>query len=141
MVQIKNLQTLKRINQAKLKHNAQKVLSLLKLKGKSVSLVFCDNLFIKKVNRKYFKKNHSTDVISFNLEDEFNPKILGELIISVEEAICNSREYSLSLEKELTLYVIHGILHLIGYLDYKIKDKEKMDKKQQQILSILYKNK
>lgn len=141
MVQIKNLQNLKRINQSKLKYNTQKVLSFLKLKEKCLSLVFCDNLFIKKVNRKYFNKNSSTDVISFCLEDEFNPQILGEVIISLEEAISNSKKYSFSLEKELTLYIIHGILHLIGYLDHKKKDKEKMEAKQQEILSILYKGK
>ncbi len=134
MILIRNLQSLVRINQGKLKKKATRILSQLNLKKAIVSLVFCDNKFIKKINKKYFGKNSPTDVISFPLKDKFNPSYLGEVIISVEEALNNSRIYNTSFEYELTLYIVHGILHLLGYKDYTKREREIMEKKQKEIL-------
>jgi len=105
--------------------------------GVYVSLVFCDNDFIRKLNRRYFRKNRATDVISFPLRDEFAPGFLGEVVISVEEALNNAKVYGTSFDAELTLYIIHGILHLLGWRDYKKKDRLKMERKQEEILKKL----
>ena len=139
MVQIKNLQTLKRINKRGLTCQIAKVLKLINLDKKTIFFVFCDNNFIKKLNYRYFKKNKPTDVISFNLNDGFNPDLLGEVVISVEEALKNSKIYKTGWRKELNLYIIHGILHLLGYRDYWKKDRAKMERKQQKLLKLLYK--
>ena len=134
MILIKNLQSLVRINQGKLKKKATRILSHLNLKRVTVSLVFCDNKFIKKINKKYLGKNSPTDVISFPLNDIFNPNYLGEVIISVEEALNNSRIYNTSFDYEIVLYMVHGILHLLGYKDYTKMERERMEKKQKEIL-------
>jgi len=123
-----------RINQGKLKKKATRILSHLNLKRVTVSLVFCDNKFIKKINKKYLGKNSPTDVISFPLNDTFNPNYLGEVIISVEEALSNSRIYNTSFDYEIVLYMVHGILHLLGYKDYTKMERERMGKKQKEIL-------
>jgi len=141
MVRIKNLQNLKRINQNNFRIKIRKILKLFHLNDKSISVVFCDNKFIKKLNRHYFKKNTSTDVISFYLRDEFSPYFLGEVIVSVEKALDNSKIYGTSWQREITLYIIHGILHLVGFKDYKKSDKNRMERKQKEILAYLYTNK
>lgn len=137
MVQIKNLQTLKKINRNKFRTLIISVLRLLELEKRDVSFVFCDNTFIRKLNYRYFKKRTPTDVISFNLEDAYAQGLLGEVIISVEEALKNSVRFNTGLQYELTLYVVHGILHLIGYTDYTRPKKEAMERKQSRIMKAL----
>ena len=137
MVQIKNLQTLRKINQSKFRSLIKSVLHLLKLEKRDVSFVFCDNALIKKLNYRYFKKRSATDVISFNLEDAYTKGLLGEVVISVEEALKNSRRFHTTLTHELTLYIVHGILHLLGYTDYTRSKKEQMERKQDKIMKML----
>jgi probable rRNA maturation factor len=101
--------------------------------------VFCDNVFIRKLNRKFFKKSNPTDVISFPLHDTINPDYLGEIVISAEQAkkICNF--YGKRWQEELVLYLIHGVLHLIGYNDINKKERARMERKQEEIFAKLLK--
>ena len=108
MVQIKNLQKIKRINQDEFARIVRKVLGCLDLANKRISIVLCGDRFIKKLNRQYFGRNLSTDVISFNLEDEFSRGLLGEVIVSVSTAVSNSKAYRTTWKKEIVLYIIHG---------------------------------
>jgi len=134
MIQIKNLQKIKRISQAKIRQKTKNILKILDLENFYVSLVFCDNNFITKLNQRYFKRNCPTDVISFPLKDKFTPDFLGEVVISVEETIKNAGIYNTSFDHEFALYIIHGILHLLGWRDYAKKDRLKMGRKQEKIL-------
>ncbi|MFA6282010.1 MAG: rRNA maturation RNase YbeY [Candidatus Omnitrophota bacterium] len=133
--EIASCQNLIRFNSKNISLILQEILHLLKLSSSSVSIVFCDNKFISKLNRKFFKKSQSTDVISFPLADESCHGYLGEIVISVEEAkkVCDF--YEKKWQEELTLYLIHGILHLVGYDDIKKKDRMAMEQKQEKILS------
>jgi len=117
----------------------REILQLLGLKSFCISVVFCDNKFISKLNRKFFKKSRATDVISFPLRDDAASKYLGEIVISVEQAkrMCNF--YGKKWREELTLYLIHGILHLMGYNDIKKKERAVMERKQEEILSKILK--
>lgn len=137
MIQIKNLQKIKKINQAKIRQKTRKIFKILKVDGVYVSLVFCGNNFIRKINRRYLKRNRATDVICFPLKDEFTPGFLGEIVISVEEAAKNADIYKTSFDSELTLYIIHGVLHLLGWRDYTKRERLKMERKQEEILKKL----
>ena len=144
-VEITNRQKLKRINLKNLNRQLKKVSSLLNLSSLEVSLVFCDNKFIKTLNRKYFKKSSATDVISFGLDDN-----LGEVVVSVEEAVnavnvgaapCGRPRNKgqaqgpiPTWQDEVLLYCIHGILHLAGYDDKTKKQRQRMERKQEEIL-------
>jgi len=135
MTQIKNLQRIKRIRQVEIRQKTEKILRILKANNAYLSLVFCDNYFIKKLNRRYFNKNRATDVISFPLKDKFAPGFLGEVIISVEKAVSNAALYNSSVDNEIILYIVHGILHLLGWRDYTKKERLKMERKQKEILN------
>lgn len=106
-----------------------------------MSLVVCDNDFIKNLNKKYFNKNTVTDVISFPLTDKFDKNDLGEIVVSLEEAVLRAKDYGNTWKEEFTLYLIHGILHLLGYEDSNLKNKKVMDQKQQEVLRIICKSK
>ncbi len=98
----------------------------------TVSLVVVDNDKIRNINSKYRHQDKVTDVLSFEFfkKDNFilpeNNKYLGEIFISYPEAIRISKNIKISLEKELALLFIHGLLHLLGYDHEKNSDKKQM---------------
>lgn len=137
-IEILNRQRIKRINLKRIKSYLKKIFTRLNISSKKISIVFCDNSFIKSLNKKFFKKSNATDVISFSLDDELDPDYMGEVVVSVEEAtrIADKRKYN--WEVELTLYLIHGILHLLGYKDARAADKKRMQRKEAQIIGDIF---
>ena len=82
------------------------------VKEKGVTVVLVSDRKIKELNRTYRGRNRPTDVLSFSYDDE---SYLGDIIISVETAQRQAQEEGHSLERELSILVIHGFLHLLGY--------------------------
>lgn len=134
-MEISNRQKIKKINIKNLRKYLNQVFSYLAIKGKKASFVLSDNKFIINLNKEYFSKNQVTDVISFPLKDDLDQNYLGEVVVSVEEAVAVAENLRLSWEKELLLYLIHGILHLLGFKDKTASQRKKMEKKQQEIIS------
>jgi probable rRNA maturation factor len=102
------------------------------------NFIFVDNKEISRLNRKYLKRNRITDVIAFPLRDKKGPptdNIDGEIVISVEVAHRQSQLRKVSLNYELLLYCIHGLLHLIGYDDQTKTKYRVMEQKQLHYLS------
>lgn len=101
----------------------------------SVSIVDSDE--IREINNKFRKLNKPTDVLSFPLSDtdEYGTVLLGDIIINIESAVSQAKEYGHSFERELGFLTAHSMLHLLGY-DHEFKDDEKiMFAKQEEILS------
>jgi probable rRNA maturation factor len=131
-----------KLNELFLKHLAFEVLDIVKGRGiGELEIVFLSDKAIKPLNKKYMGQNRPTDVLSFNIDaGEFRKKgFFGELFISTDTALANSKFYGARLENEIALYVIHGILHLFGYEDYTKKDRLEMSKKQDKVLETLCK--
>jgi len=74
---------------------------------KDISLVFVGDAKMKAVNKKYRRKNKTTDVLSF--------EELNEIFISLLVAKKQSKLLKTSLKAELTRLLTHGIVHLSGY--------------------------
>lgn len=136
-LKIKNLQRIKKINLNQWQDRLAKILNLLFLEKESVSFVLCDNKFIQKLNKEYFREDSSTDVIAFPLREERESLYLGEVIVSVEEVVNNSVIFKVSWEEELLRCLIHGILHLLGYKDRTKSEKTRMRRKEEEILSLV----
>ena len=83
-------------------------------------------LFIK-IKKKFFKKNHLTDVIAFRLNSYEEKKVEGEVYISLQRAKENAKKYKEPYKREVGRLIIHGCLHLLGYLDETKKQKQIMD--------------
>jgi len=139
-IEIVNQQKAKRIEIKELSQKIKKALSFLGISSKKLSIFLCDDVFITKLNKKYFKKSCSTDVIAFPLSDNSEPDYLGEVVVSVEVAVGVSKDFGYSWQKELMLYIIHGILHLIGYNDRTRCQRDCMERKQKEILNSLFPN-
>ncbi len=118
-----------KINERLIKKITEEILRELKEPAnKELEIVFMDDRSIKTLNKKYKHKNRPTDVLSFALDD------IGEIFISLDTALKNSRTYKTSLAEEATRYVIHGILHLFGYDDEKRSQRARMSRKEDDIL-------
>ena len=81
----------------------------------------------------YLGCDSPTDVIAFDLtdrEDEFS----ADLAISTDTAIRNARIFKTCAAYEVYLYVIHGILHLLGFRDSTERQRKSMELKANQII-------
>lgn len=141
VINISNTQKKISFSQQKIKFLAKKILALLKIKNKNLSILFVNDSQIKKLNKTYRKKNYATDVLAFSMHEgkfsRLNPHILGDIVISVETARRCADEQDSILIKEISLYLIHGILHLLGFKD-KGRDKIKMKRKEKKVFSKLW---
>lgn len=90
-----------------------------------ISVCFVNNKEIKALNKEYRNIDEETDVLSFPLEEDFIVPIplLGDIIISAEKALDQSKEYNHSLTREIVYLTLHSTLHLLGY-DHMDKDEK-----------------
>jgi probable rRNA maturation factor len=93
-----------------------------------VSIYFVDEKTICQLHEQFFDDPSPTDCISFPMDgpEEITYRILGEVFICPQAAIAYSAKRKVNPLNELSLYVIHGLLHLIGYDDIDPKDRAKM---------------
>jgi len=103
------------------------------LTNKDIEVVLTTNDEIQKINKEHRNIDKPTDVLSFPLENLPNTP-LGSIIISVDIAKEYAILYKHSIEDEIKLLFLHGLLHLLGY-DHEID--EKMRKKEEEIIKKL----
>lgn len=97
---------------------------------------------MRKLNRKYRRKDKTTDVLSFSSGSGWprsgdEPLQLGDIIISVPQARRQSKEGERSLRSEMAALLVHGCLHLLGHDHEKPPDAQKMLPLQEKILKKL----
>ena len=112
----------------------KKASKILGPKNKEFSILLTSNLKMKKLNNKFRKINKPTDVLSFPIKEK---SYIGDVAISFE--IINKRSKLNSFEHEFDKIWIHGYLHLLGYDHKKIKDYNKMRKREELIFNYLNK--
>ena len=88
----------------------------LNLQVSTLDIVFTTDSYLKQLHKEFFDLDSNTDVITFDLKE--NPdEIEGEIYISIERAVEQSKQYGVTPEIELCRLLIHGCLHLAGYDD------------------------
>lgn len=134
-IQVSNRQKIRKINAWAVKRLIKEIVAFLEVDVEELSLVFCDDPFLKPLNAQYFGRDVVTDVISFPMV-EFDEMgfVSGELLISVERAFAQSKEYKMPFANELTLYIIHGFLHLMGYEDSPESERIVMKAEEERVL-------
>ena len=86
-----------------------------------MSLVLCDDAFIRALNRTWRGKDRPTNVLSFPTgpgeprAPDAGPTLLGDIVVSYETAAREAREEGKSLPDHLAHLVVHGMFHLLGY--------------------------
>jgi len=123
--------------------NLSKVVKFFKDKNITFTILLTNSLKMKRLNRKFRKKNKSTDVLSFpsflvkQLKNMKEKKIyIGDIAISYE--IINSRSKKNNFNFEFDKVWVHGLLHLAGYRHSKNIDYFKMKRVERKILNLIY---
>ncbi|CUU46094.1 MULTISPECIES: rRNA maturation RNase YbeY [Clostridium] len=123
-----------------------------------ISLLFVDNNEIKEINNETRGINRETDVLSFPMLEYENKKVfkdiykdykfsqcdfdgdelvLGDIVLSLEKALEQSKEFNHSYEREASYLVVHSVLHLLGYDHMEDDDKIIMRSREEDILNKL----
>ncbi len=84
-----------------------------------LSIAFMSDSRLAEIHREFMDDPSVTDVITFPSED---PDLAGEICISADMAVRQSKEHQTDFAEELCLYLIHGCLHLAGYEDIAEED-------------------
>lgn len=130
------------LNEKKLRDIVRFVLKSVGVFDANLSIAFVTDKEIKRLNCLYRRKKRPTDVLSFSMQEGKHLKkdssILGDIAISVDRAKRQAERFNSTFKKEVYLYIIHGILHLVGYSDKKPSSKERIRKKETQILNLLW---
>jgi probable rRNA maturation factor len=111
----------------------------IKFKNTIVSISIVSEELIQKLNAQYRGKNKVTDVLSFNLMDNYNTPdlFLGEIFICYKKALEQSQYLNHSIDYEIATLCIHGLCHLIGYDHQTDTEYEKMKIKENEVLELL----
>jgi probable rRNA maturation factor len=98
---------------------AAKLLALLDMADAELSIVLCDDPFIRELNRDYRGKDRATDVLSFEQDGgsraDGGVRMLGDVVISTQTAARQAKARRCSLLDETTSLLAHGVLHLLGW--------------------------
>ena len=109
---------------------ARRSLRQLNLKSDNVAIAFVTDAEIARLNRTYRKKNKPTDVLSFPAQSSAKRpnrnKFLGDIAIAPAVARRYAKKNGRSLQTEICVLILHGLLHLLGY-DHET-DRGQMDR-------------
>ena len=98
-----------------------------------LNFIFCSDAYLLKINKQYLDHDTYTDIVTFD-SSEYEDVIAGDIFISVERTAENAKKFHVSEQDELHRVIIHGVLHLCGYVDKKKEDKELMTAKENEYL-------
>ncbi len=94
-----------------------------------INYVFCDDIYLNKINVEFLNHDTFTDIISFDYS--LGNQIGGDIYISVERVRENAENFNVTFENELHRVLIHGVLHYMGFKDKTEKDKTEMRNKEE----------
>jgi len=125
-----------------LKKKTQLILRLTRIPQIDLDLSLVGNALMRSLNRKFRKKDKTTDVLSFPLHEKKEARrggvFLGDIVIAVPRVRKQAKERGVSFERELLFLIIHGTLHLLGYDHEKSpREAKQMKKLEREILSKL----
>lgn len=131
------------IDPSKIQEIVKEVILHEKQQADEVSVYFVSTEEICQLHQDYFNDPSTTDCISFPMDEtEDEPyRILGEIFVCPQTAITYSLKHDKDSYQEMILYVIHGLLHLMGYRDIEIKDRRKMRSAEKKHLQNLFNKK
>ncbi|MFP6619780.1 MAG: rRNA maturation RNase YbeY [Pirellulaceae bacterium] len=124
-IELTNQQEIHPVESERLVAAVRQILAEEGLERAEISIAVVDDVTIHRLNVQYLQHDYPTDVLSFIMEQQPG-YVEGELIVSADTAATESTRYGWLPADELLLYVIHGTLHLAGYLDGTDEERKKM---------------
>ena len=99
-----------------------------------ICFIFTSNGHLKLMNREFLNHNYFTDVITFDYSED--KMTSGDIFISIDQVRINAVKYGVDVAEEIRRVMIHGVLHLVGFMDETIEEKEIMQKKENEALHL-----
>ena len=100
-----------------------------------ISVVLSDHDTVRRLNVAYLDHDYNTDVLSFSMrDDDASDAVEGEVYVDLDTAQERHEEFDTSFEREAYRYVVHGVLHLIGYDDATEDGQKPMRERENQYL-------
>lgn len=113
----------------------ERVLEALAIDRIDLSVAIVDDARMASLHQQYMNDPSTTDVLTFDLRDQPAGPVEGEICICRDEAARRAAERGHELTKELLLYAVHGLLHLLGYDDHDAADHAAMHAKEDELLT------
>ena len=104
----------------------KRVLESMNVEDAELTFIFASDKLLSRLKKKFFNKDHLTDIIAFRLNNYNEKFIEGEVYISLQRVKENSSQFNQPYQKEISRLVIHGCLHLMGYDDKTSSGKKNM---------------
>lgn len=150
-IEISNQQSTVPVDESRLLQSARETLEREGVAKAQISVAIVDDPTIHTINREHLNHDYPTDVISFLFDsgeelpqarDNGAPRgqgkwIDGEILLSADTATREAMEYGWDAQSEMTLYVVHGLLHLCGYDDLTDDEQVLMRRREREILESL----
>lgn len=109
-----------------------------------LNLIFVDEIAMAELNNKHLGKNYATDVLSFPIDgfdgDDLTESLIGDVVVCPAQAAAQAHEHqgqnahNGSLEDELALLIVHGVLHVLGHDHYDKSTTDRMQSREQSLL-------
>lgn len=127
----------RRIGRAEVRRTASTVFRKEGRPDVRLNVVFIDDAAIRRLNREFLGQRHTTDVLSFPLNDDGDGPLEGEVYVNLDQARRQAGEEKVTLKSEIHRLVIHGALHLVGYDDGTPVRRRRMARKEDEYLRML----
>lgn len=149
-IEIANHQSAMEIDPEQIRNVVESTLRAEQVCRAQISIGIMDDQAIHEVNRTHLNHDYPTDVISFLYDSEVEDESLhtagtfrgaglsldGEVVVSTETAMREAKRHHWSAQAEVTLYLVHGLLHLCGYDDLTDEEQVLMRAREREILQI-----
>ena len=141
-IQIRSHRKIHGLSNRKIKQKLKTVLSALGCRDVELSVFFTDDQEISRLNERYLGRTGPTNVLAFPILGGPPPDpetgMLGDVVISVETAVSESKSIGEPLSETVFRLLVHGILHLLNYdHERSSEDADIMEKKQSILLSLI----
>jgi probable rRNA maturation factor len=153
-VVILNRQRVRKINLRLLKEIANALLAELEIQKAEIGICLVAAPEMTRLNENFLKHKGSTDVITFDYRDSVGqasslsdfkirkvrdrqdacPTLHGEIFVCVDEAVLQARKFGASWQSEVVRYLVHGVLHLLGFDDSSAGARRRMKRKEGRLL-------
>ncbi len=123
-------------NEAQIEQWISKVIRSEDKREGDINYIFCDDVYLHKLNVEFLNHDTLTDIISF--DNSVGSELHGDIFISVERVADNAKDFKVLFEEELRRVMVHGVLHYCGYKDKTEADQEEMTTKENEKLQLFH---